>query len=351
MDHFACWVIENGAFRPCPSPASEFSSLAVLHTHSRFSTENLASLNWVAELPYMRPLKGLLKRSFGLGDVPEVDYRQMCYTPPYEPDDIWRMEKESAGRLGFDRVLLSLTDHDEVAGGLQLLDRLPDQHGRIGIGEELSIRFEGYLFHLGVSGLPQAGLIEAHASLQQAAREGRLDAVFDRLHALGCLVVLNHPLLAWNGDDAEPVPVLDLLARYGWAIHALEFNGMRSFSENQRVIQLAGRVGKPLVGGGDSHLLRASAALSASRASSYADFVAEVKSGWSRPLVKREYLRSHRWKLTLRVLSFIAQYRRVASYRGEPVAEMLAGRTVLLDPIGVAARGVLTLADRFGRLA
>ena len=80
-----------------------------------------------------------------------------------------------------------------------------------------------------------------------------------------------------------------------------------------------------------------SGALCASRATTYADFIAEVRSGWSRPLVTREYFSSLRWKMSLRVLSFIAQYREIAQFRGEPIHAMLDGRWVLLDPVGTLA--------------
>ena len=88
------------------------------------------------------------------------------------------------------------------------------------------------------------------------------------------------------------MPALGLLRRYGWAIAALELNGMRSRAENQGVVELARHVTKPLLGGGDSHLLMPSSALCASRAATYADFVAEVRSGWGRPIVTREYFSS-----------------------------------------------------------
>jgi hypothetical protein len=123
---------------------------------------------------------------------------------------------------------------------------------------------------------------------------------------------------------------------------------MRSSAENLHVIELARHVDKPLVGGGDSHLLMPSSALCASRTTTYADFIAEVRSGWSRPLVTREYFSSLRWKMSLRVLSFIAQYREIAQFRGEPIHAMLDGRWVLLDPVSTLARLVLRLSHRLG---
>jgi hypothetical protein len=341
------WVVEDGRFRPCPVLPDDLTAIVCLHTHSCHSRENLASLNWVMDLGYMRPFKGLLQWSFGLGGIPDLDYSDLVYRPPFRPDDIWRMETENARRLGSCRLMLAITDHDEVTGALELRREHPEHSQQIALGEELSIRFDGHVFHLGVSGLPEDRLHDVSASLHASARFGRLDAVFEELHSLGCLVVLNHPLIAWKGQETH-VPALDLLNRYGWAITALELNGMRPLAENEAVVTLACQVGKPLVGGGDSHLLKPSSALCASGAASYADFVAEVRSGRATPILTPEYFYSLRWRMSLRVLSFIADYRRIAHFRGTPIHAKLQGRRVLLDPVGRLARWALRLSDLFG---
>jgi hypothetical protein len=171
--------------------------------------------------------------------------------------------------------------------------------------------------------------------------------LFETLTASGCLVILNHPLVAWK-PGAPAIPVTELLSRYGWAIHALEVNGMRSREENDRVLELARHWRKPVVGGGDSHLLVASSILSVSRAATFKDFVAEVKDGHAVPFVTPEYFAPLNWKLTLRVLFFISRYRQIASYQGQPVATMLERRTVLLDPVGAASRMFLGAVSALG---
>jgi predicted metal-dependent phosphoesterase TrpH len=351
MSGSGCWVIEEGAFRRSPGRVASGSSLVCLHTHSCFSHENLASLNWVAQLSYMRPFRHLLQRSFGLDRISDVDYRRLHYRPPFRPDRIWQMETDNAASLGYSRLLLAITDHDEVAGGRELYNSRPHEAGQIGLGEELTFRFEHEVFHLGITGLAGERLEDVHQALGEAARADRLDDVFELLASTGCLVVLNHPLLGWGAGHQDGAIVPRLLERYGWAVDALEFNAMRSQSENRRVVELAQRVHKPLVGGGDSHLLLASSAACATAATTYADFVAEVKSGRSRPILRREYFAPQRWKIALRVLSFIAQYRTIADYDGVPVNRLLDGRRVLLDPIGKASGWLLAAADRLGCLA
>ena len=76
-------------------------------------------------------------------------------------------------RWGFNGVHLAITDHDEFAGSLALLRGRPDLDGRIALGEELSVWYQGHLFHLGVSGLPESGIDETHSRIQSAANGGR----------------------------------------------------------------------------------------------------------------------------------------------------------------------------------
>jgi hypothetical protein len=347
MPRRSAWIIENYTYRECPHPDREFGYAVSLHNHSCHSVEKLAALNHVIKLVYMRPLAGVLQKSFGLGGVSELNYADVTFNPPYTPDDVYEMEAAAAADWGFDGVHLAITDHDEFAGSLALLRGRPDLNGRIAVSEELSLWFQGHLFHLGVSHLPESEVEQTHTRIQAAARGGRYDELFETLGASGCLVVLNHPLVAW-GPGAATIPVAELLSRYGWAIHALEVNGMRPREENDRVLELARQWRKPVVGGGDSHLLVASSILSLSRATTFKDFIAEVKDGHAVPFVTPDYFAPLRWKLFLRVLFFISRYRQIASYKGQPVAAMLERRIVLLDPIGAASRVFLGLVSALG---
>jgi hypothetical protein len=304
-------------------------------------------LNHVVKKAFMRPLSGTLQRAFGLGDVSNLNYADVTFNPPYTPEVVYEMEAAAAARWGFDGAHFTITDHDEYAGGLELLRGRPDLNGRIAVSEELSLWFQGHLFHLGVCQLPESGVEEIHSQIQAAARGRRYDELFEILAASGCLVVLNHPLVSWV-PGTRAIPAKELLSRYGWAIHALEVNGMRTREENDRVLELAQHWHKPVVGGGDSHLLVASSVISLSRAATFKDFIAEVKDGHAVPFVTPDYFAPLNWKLFLRVLFFISRYRKIASYKGQPVADMLEGRTVLLDPVGAASRAFLGLVSALG---
>jgi len=347
MRRRSAWKIENYIYRECPHPEREYGYAVSLHNHSRYSVEKLAALNHVVKRVFMRPWSGILQESFGLGDVPDLNYAEITFNPPYSPEDVYEMEAAAASRWGFDGVHLAITDHDEYAGGLALLNGRPDLNGRVAVSEELSLWFQGHLFHLGVNHMSVGGAEETHSQIQAAAQGGRYDELFEILAASGCLVILNHPLVAW-GPGAESIPVTKLLERYGWAIHALEINGMRSREENDRVLKLAQKWRKPVVGGGDSHLLVASSVLSLSRAATFQDFIAEVKDGHAVPFVTPDYFAPLKWKLFLRVLFFISRYRQIASYKGQPVSAMLEERKVLLDPVGWASGVFLGLVSSLG---
>ena len=347
MKRPSAWKIENYAYRECPHPDREYGYAVSLHNHSRHSVERLAALNHVVKKAFMRPLSGIVQRSFGLGGISDLNYGEVTFNPPYSPEDVYHMEAAAAAKWGFDGVHLAITDHDEFAGNVALRRARPDLNERTAISEELSLWFHGHLFHLGVSHMPESRAEETHAQIQAAARGGRYDELFETLAASGCLVILNHPLVAWR-PGAMAIPVEELLSRYGWAIHALEVNGMRTRAENESVLELARHWKKPVVGGGDSHLLVASSILSISRAATFKDFVAEVKQGHAVPFVTPEYFAPLNWKLTLRVLFFISRYRQIASYQGQPVADMLERRKVLLDPVGFASRAFLGAVSALG---
>jgi predicted metal-dependent phosphoesterase TrpH len=347
MRRRSAWKIENYTYRECSHPDREFGYAVSLHNHSCHSVEKLAAINQVVKLGFMCPLSGVLQRSFGLGGVQGLNYAEITYNPPYTPEEVYQMEAAAAAQWGFSGVHLTITDHDEFAGSQALLRGRSDLNGRVAIGEEVSVWYQGHLFHLGVSGLPESGIDETHSRIQSAARGGRHDELFETLASSGCLVVLNHPLVAW-APGAAAIPITDLLTHYGWAIHALEVNGMRRREENDSVLELARQWRKPVVGGGDSHLLVASSIVSLSRAATYKDFIAEVKDGHAVPFVTPNYFAPLNWKLFLRVLFFMSRYRQIASYKGQPVAAMLEHRRVLLDPVGLVSRAFLALVSGLG---
>lgn len=122
----------------------------------------------------------------------------------------------------------------------------------------------------------------------------------------GVLIVMNHP--CWDekgiGVTAHQVQVDQFLASYGCWVHALELNGLRPWKENQRVLALAARVGMPLISGGDRHGVELNACVNLTNASTFAEFVEEIRNdGWSDVL----FLPQYREPFRLRILDNLFQ--------------------------------------------
>ena len=93
------------------------------------------------------------------------------------------------------------------------------------------------------------------------------------------LIVFNHPL--WDQYTlGQPTFLrnLDLfLQRHVQFFHALELNAMRSWSENKGVMELAAVWQRPLISGGDRHGCEPSGALNLTQATSFPEFINEIR--------------------------------------------------------------------------
>jgi hypothetical protein len=102
-------------------------------------------------------------------------------------------------------------------------------------------------------------------------------AELDELH--GVLIVFNHPL--WDlyriGKERHNFLVNEFLAVNGQYVHALELNGLRDWKENREVAELAGKWNQLVISGGDRHGIEPNANINLTRASSFTQFVYEVR--------------------------------------------------------------------------
>ena len=126
--------------------------------------------------------------------------------------------------------------------------------------------------------------------------ESDLRAILASLHAEpGALTVFNHPL--WDemgiGTEQHRTAAVALLSQYGEYLHAVELNGLRPWRENSSVIRLARDWAKPVISGGDRHVIEPNACLNLTNASSFAEFAAEIRSGWSDVFLASHYRTSH----------------------------------------------------------
>ncbi|MEI9814771.1 MAG: hypothetical protein WDO18_19995 [Acidobacteriota bacterium] len=108
---------------------------------------------------------------------------------------------------------------------------------------------------------------------------------------------------------AHRVTVEAFMGLHGEFIHAMEFNGLRPWSENRAAIELAQRWRRPIVSGGDRHAVEPNAVINLSDASTFAEFVHEVRvDGHSQVLVLEHYNEAHVSRLFHNMLDVFRTY-------------------------------------------
>jgi hypothetical protein len=114
------------------------------------------------------------------------------------------------------------------------------------------------------------------------------------------LIVLNHPFWLEEGvDQADHRRALECVLPecLPW-FHAFELNGTRRWSENAAVLELARTHSRPVISGGDRHACEPAACLNLTDACSFAEFVSEIRYGYSSVLFMPQY----REPMPLRIL-------------------------------------------------
>jgi len=145
------------------------------------------------------------------------------------------------------------------------------------------VSFEGAVFHLGIHNLPES---QAHLIMDDLAAytrnpsAPRLKELLSALHAMpDVLIVFNHP--HWDQYCLGLTTFRQTLDRFLQChvefIHAFELNAMRSWAENKGVIELASAWKRPIISGGDRHGCEPSAALNLTCATSFPEFINEIR--------------------------------------------------------------------------
>ena len=261
-----------------PDIAGKYRTAVSLHSHTNQSKESLLFIPAFAEKwPLLRwALKEQCKKS-----KRPVDFSQAYWTPPLPPKLAFELE---SNQIESDLELLSLvslTDHDSI-GAPSALRQLPDPV-QIPFAVEWSVPFEGAVFHLGVHNLPesQAHLImDDLAAYTRSPSAPRLMELLAALHDFPeVLIVFNHP--HWDqyclGQSTFRQKVDRFLECHVRFLHAFELNAMRSWTENRGVMHLAAVWQRPLISGGDRHGCEPSGALNLTCATSFSEFVDEVR--------------------------------------------------------------------------
>lgn len=261
-----------------PEIARKYRAAVSLHSHTNFSKESLTFIPAFAEKwPVLRrALEKQCKKS-----CRPVDFSTAYWRPPVSAKMGFELEsKQIEGELDL-MSLVSLTDHDSM-GAPTSLRMLPDAI-QIPLAVEWSVPFENAVFHLGVHNLPPKlapTIMEEFSEYTRNPSKSRLLEILAGLHELPeVLLVFNHPL--WDqlgpGQLAFQLVLERFLQGHIQFLHAFELNGMRNWSENKRVVQLAERWKRPVISGGDRHGCEPSAALNLTHATSFSLFVQEIR--------------------------------------------------------------------------
>ncbi len=283
----------------------EFRMAVSLHSHTHHSHENLEALpHQTKQFPIIgKVVESKLERyTEGCGRV--IDFRKLHWTPPVSPSMVLASETRQIEELGLPG-LVSITDHDSITAGLSL----QSQESSVPISVEWTAPFRGDHLHIGVHHLPARHanqIMEDLASCTVQRDEGRLGDLLEYLNEFeDLLLVLNHPCwdVAGVGVDVHASAVRNFLTQHGQRIHALEVNGLRSWSENRDALRMGQECNIPVVAGGDRHGCRPNTVLNMSHATTWEEFVMEIRS-WRQGHVL--LLPSYEEPLALRQLEVVA---------------------------------------------
>jgi predicted metal-dependent phosphoesterase TrpH len=193
---------------------------------------NKGLLDVPTTLPVVRCDLHVHSRHSGPSTVPVVGrLAQESYS---EPEEVYAV----ARRRGMD--LVTLTDHDSIAGALALAGR-PDTF----VSEEVTVDIEGRELHLGVFDLTE------HQHIQVQARRRDPEALFAYLAEQRLPACVNHPFSALTGARETD----DLVRAFAGLRMVETRNGMLSARCNQAAARAARQEGLAGCGGSDSHTL------------------------------------------------------------------------------------------------
>jgi len=259
----------------------DFRAGVSLHGHTNQSEETLDFLaNFGKQFPILRPMLAQMEqRSYDRHGV-RVDYARSYWTPPMTPKLAFDLESRQIEKLDL-ASMVSLTDHDNIKAPM-LLRTVPSAR-QIPVSVEWSAPYGGIQsFHLGIHNLPSARAQQWMARLADYTAnpsDARLtEILFDLNNEPNVLVVFNHPM--WDlyiiGKEKHEFMVNEFLQKNGAYIHALELNGLRSWTENRAVRRLAEQWNMLLISGGDRHGVEPNGNINLTNAASFTEFVHEI---------------------------------------------------------------------------
>jgi hypothetical protein len=266
-----------------------------LHGHTLHSRETLDFIYKLARrLPPMQFALAKGEERYRAAHGKSLDLTRAWWTPPCAPLDAWNLEKKHIHDLLDMNALVSLTDHDNIDAPANL--RILDTCREIPISLEWTVPYENTFFHLGIHNLASDRARAIMSELEDFTDHpdhAKLADILDSLAANpSTLIVFNHPY--WDergiGQEAHRDAAHRFTRTYRTCLHAFELNGLRTWTENRAVFELSSMFGLPLISGGDRHALEANTILNLTRASTFDEFVEEIRKGESHVLITEQYM-------------------------------------------------------------
>jgi hypothetical protein len=282
---------------------SRYATAVSLHSHTLHSRESMTFVGHATkQIPFLSGAVGRQMEKYRLLKSRDLDLSRAWWTPPLSGLQAFHLEKSQIELQLGNEALISITDHDNIDAGLHL--SLLDEARHAPISVEWTVPYRATFFHIGVHNLPPQkanSLMHELTILTAKPSERAIAEMLERLHSLpDMLIVLNHPL--WDENHIGQAPhrshVDAFLGQFGEFVHALELNGLRPWTENQSVTQLAAASGFPLISGGDRHGREPNACLNLTNAATFPEFVEEIRrDGWSDVLFMAQYREPFRLRI------------------------------------------------------
>jgi hypothetical protein len=298
-----------------PEVNRDYATGVSLHSHTNQSKETLDFLaNLGAQYRLLRPLFRETERRARERHNTPVNYTAAYWTPPLTPRLAFDLESKQIHNKLRLMPLVSITDHDNINAPMLLRTVASARH--IPVSVEWTAPYGGdQAFHLGIHNLPSesgAAWMKIFEEYTANPAEKKLTEILAALHALpNVLIVFNHPM--WDlyliGDAMHQLRVQTFMEANHEFMHALELNGLRHWEENRAVKKLAKQWQKLLISGGDRHGVEPNANVNLSYASSFTEFVHEVRyEGRSHVLFMPQYAEPWKHRILESTLDAIRDY-------------------------------------------
>ena len=297
-----------------PRAAKAYRAGVSLHGHTNRSKEGLYFIvDYASRRPLLRLALASREKEAWQKSKIRVNFSRAYWTPPLTPASALQIERDQIERgLGL-ASMVSLTDHDNIEAPLSL--RAMSDTAQVPVSLEWSVPFQNTTFHLGVHNLPTGraeGIMSQLVDYTQNPLEGHLGDILRMLDKEAeVLIVLNHPMwdLGSIGRQQHLQSVTDFVAKCGNYLHAFELGGLRSWEENQAVVELATRWNQLVVGGGDRHGVEPNAVINLTNAESFPEYVDEIrKKRRSHTLFMPQYAEPFVLRMLQSLLDAIREY-------------------------------------------